>query len=125
VFFFFDRLLKNLLQSAIGLGAFLSFIMVIIKSLAWWKSKSMSIGGSLLDSVIDCFTSLMNFFVLRYARSPADKEHRFGHGKAVLRSDPKKLFSPTPPPALNTILPKALLKRLLISAICPFIMSSY
>ncbi len=82
MFFFFDRLLKNLLQSAIGLGAFLSFIMVIIKSLAWWKSKSMSIGGSLLDSVIDCFTSLMNFFVLRYARSPADKEHRFGHGKA-------------------------------------------
>jgi ferrous-iron efflux pump FieF len=36
----------------------------------------------LIDSIMDSVASLINFFAVRYAMVPADKEHRFGHGKA-------------------------------------------
>jgi ferrous-iron efflux pump FieF len=38
--------------------------------------------ASLIDSIMDSAASLINFFAVRYAMAPADKEHRFGHGKA-------------------------------------------
>ena len=31
---------------------------------------------------MDSMVSIINFFAIRYAMTPADKEHRFGHGKA-------------------------------------------
>ena len=33
-------------------------------------------------SVLDALASLVNLFAVRHALSPADEEHRFGHGKA-------------------------------------------
>jgi ferrous-iron efflux pump FieF len=41
-----------------------------------------SILASLLDSVLDVAASLLTLFAVRYALVPADREHRFGHGKA-------------------------------------------
>jgi ferrous-iron efflux pump FieF len=35
-----------------------------------------------MDSGLDALASLINLFAVRYALSPADAEHRFGHGKA-------------------------------------------
>jgi ferrous-iron efflux pump FieF len=36
----------------------------------------------LVDSVLDAFASIINLIAVRHALTPADKEHRFGHGKA-------------------------------------------
>ena len=38
--------------------------------------------SSLVDSALDLVSSLITFFAVRQALVPADREHRFGHGKA-------------------------------------------
>ncbi len=55
---------------------------VIIKFVAWFITDSLSLLGSLADSVLDVLSSLINMAAVYYALRPADYEHRFGHGKA-------------------------------------------
>ncbi len=57
-------------------------ILIILKSLAWFQTKSISILAALTDSVMDILASIVNLFAIRYALKPADNDHRFGHGKA-------------------------------------------
>jgi ferrous-iron efflux pump FieF len=38
--------------------------------------------STLIDSLLDVVTSLLNLLAVRQALVPADREHRFGHGKA-------------------------------------------
>jgi ferrous-iron efflux pump FieF len=38
--------------------------------------------SSLVDSLLDAVASVVNLVAVRHAMSPADREHRFGHGKA-------------------------------------------
>jgi len=38
--------------------------------------------SSLVDSMVDAAASTVTFFAVRHAATPADREHRFGHGKA-------------------------------------------
>jgi ferrous-iron efflux pump FieF len=45
-------------------------------------SGSVSLLSSLLDSLLDAFASVINLLAVRHAVTPADREHRFGHGKA-------------------------------------------
>ncbi|MCH8490464.1 MAG: cation diffusion facilitator family transporter [Oceanicaulis sp.] len=56
--------------------------LVAIKLAAWLMSGSVAMLASLADSALDLAASLITFFAVRYAASPADAEHRFGHGKA-------------------------------------------
>ncbi len=56
--------------------------LVFIKSYAWIMTSSVSILASLLDSAVDVIASLMILAAVRLAQTPADHEHRFGHGKA-------------------------------------------
>lgn len=55
--------------------------LIISKTWAYWMTGSVSVLGSLLDSILDGVTSVVNFIALRFALEPADDEHRFGHGK--------------------------------------------
>ena len=57
-------------------------VLIVIKAGAWMLTGSVALLGSFLDSVMDLSLSVMNFFAIRHAQTPADKEHRFGHGKA-------------------------------------------
>ena len=57
-------------------------ILVGIKLWAWAMSSSMAMLASFADSALDLAASLTTFFAVRYAATPADREHRFGHGKA-------------------------------------------
>lgn len=59
-----------------------AFTLIAIKLLAWLYSGSASMLASLTDSVADALASVVNFIAIRYAIAPADKEHRYGHGKA-------------------------------------------
>ena len=56
--------------------------LVVAKLIAWLMSGSVAMLASLADSSLDLVASLTTFFAVRYAASPADAEHRFGHGKA-------------------------------------------
>ncbi|MGJ3232795.1 MAG: cation diffusion facilitator family transporter [Oceanicaulis sp.] len=56
--------------------------LVIAKTGAFIVSGSVAMLASLADSALDLAASLITFFAVRYAASPADEEHRYGHGKA-------------------------------------------
>jgi cation diffusion facilitator family transporter len=56
--------------------------LIIAKAVAWRMTGSVSILASLADSGLDLLASTLTFFAVRYAASPPDAEHRYGHGKA-------------------------------------------
>lgn len=56
--------------------------LVLAKIVAWAQTGSVAVLASLLDSVLDVFASVLTLIAVRHALTPADKEHRFGHGKA-------------------------------------------
>ncbi len=57
-------------------------LLIISKLIAWGLSDSVSLLATLIDSVLDALASLINLIAIRHALTPADREHRFGHGKA-------------------------------------------
>ncbi|MGB5178650.1 MAG: cation diffusion facilitator family transporter [Gammaproteobacteria bacterium] len=57
-------------------------VLIAVKLVAWLLTGSVSVLASLIDSLMDAAASLINFFAVRYSLTPADDEHRFGHGKA-------------------------------------------
>ena len=59
-----------------------SLLLVTIKGVAYFASDSVAMLASLADSALDLFTAALNMFAIHEALTPADAEHRFGHGKA-------------------------------------------
>ncbi|WDD99502.1 cation diffusion facilitator family transporter [Thalassomonas actiniarum] len=57
-------------------------LLVVIKLYAWFATDASAMLASATDSMLDLFASVMNIIILRFALAPADKEHKFGHGKA-------------------------------------------
>ena len=60
----------------------MALCLVGLKSYASWETGSVAMLGSLADTTLDFIASLVTFFGVRWAAMPADKEHRYGHGKA-------------------------------------------
>jgi ferrous-iron efflux pump FieF len=60
----------------------LAITLIALKAYAALKTSSMAMLGSLADSSLDLVASLIVLFAVRIAAAPADREHRFGHGKA-------------------------------------------
>ncbi|WP_164118307.1 cation diffusion facilitator family transporter [Sphingorhabdus sp. Alg239-R122] len=59
-----------------------ALLLLCLKAYAEWATASVAMLGSLADTALDLFASLMTLFSVRYAAMPADAAHRFGHGKA-------------------------------------------
>jgi ferrous-iron efflux pump FieF len=59
-----------------------SAVLIVLKFAAWLATGSVAMLSSLVDSMLDIVASVMNVFAVRQALEPADREHRFGHGKA-------------------------------------------
>ncbi|HEY1961406.1 MAG TPA: cation diffusion facilitator family transporter [Rhizomicrobium sp.] len=59
-----------------------SIALVALKAVAYLLTNSVSMLASLADSALDLFSSTLNLVAIRSALTPADAEHRFGHGKA-------------------------------------------
>ncbi|MDP8917015.1 MAG: cation diffusion facilitator family transporter [Pseudomonadota bacterium] len=59
-----------------------ALLLLAVKLAAWTVSGSVALLASATDSALDLLASLVTFFAVRYAASPADAEHRYGHGKA-------------------------------------------
>ncbi len=53
-----------------------------LKGYAAWATGSVAMLGSLADTGLDVIASLVTLFGVRIAAMPADRDHRFGHGKA-------------------------------------------
>src|ERR1700761_1119035 len=72
------QLMKRAAIASLGVSLFL----VAIKTFAYFTSHSVAMLASLADSALDLFTASLNMLAIRQALTPADAEHRFGHGKA-------------------------------------------
>jgi ferrous-iron efflux pump FieF len=59
-----------------------ALLLVTIKAVAWFTTDSVAVLSSLIDSLLDTVASIVTLFAVRTAQEPADREHRFGHGKA-------------------------------------------
>jgi ferrous-iron efflux pump FieF len=72
----------RLMRQATYASVAVACILIAAKTLAWIVTDSVSVLSSLLDSLLDAAASLVNLVAVRHALTPADEEHRFGHGKA-------------------------------------------
>jgi ferrous-iron efflux pump FieF len=72
----------RLIKSASYASLLVAASLVIAKAWAWQVTDSVSLLSSLADSVLDVMASALTFWAVRYSLSPADTEHRFGHGKS-------------------------------------------
>lgn len=71
-------LMKRAAWASLSVAAFL----IVLKFAAGIYTGSVSILSSLVDSVLDLMASAVNLFAITQAVMPADRKHRFGHGKA-------------------------------------------
>lgn len=56
--------------------------LIVVKLVAWGMTGSVALLSTLIDSILDAAASVLNLLAVRHALQPADREHRFGHGKA-------------------------------------------
>ncbi len=59
----------------------IAIVLIVAKVFAWCMTESVSLLSSLGDSGLDAMASIVTLIAVRHAMRPADKEHRFGHGK--------------------------------------------
>ena len=59
-----------------------ALVLIATKFAAWVLTDSVSLLSTLIDSFLDAAASILNLIAVHHALQPADREHRFGHGKA-------------------------------------------
>ncbi len=69
-------------QRAAMASVSVALFLLAIKTWAVWQTGSVAMLGSLADTGLDVFASLVTLYAVRLAGMPADEDHRFGHGKA-------------------------------------------
>ena len=72
----------RLMRLASYVAVSVALVLIAAKLGAWLLTGSVALLSSLIDSVLDAFASIVALVAIRQALIPADKEHRFGHGKA-------------------------------------------
>jgi ferrous-iron efflux pump FieF len=73
-----DRLRRGATYASVAVA----MVLIAVKFAAWLDTGSVALLSSLIDSLLDLVASIVNLLAVRHAMSPADREHRFGHGKA-------------------------------------------
>jgi ferrous-iron efflux pump FieF len=68
------------LASYASVGA--ALLLIGAKVAAYLMTGSVALLSSMLDSLLDAGASLVNLYAIGHSLAPADREHRFGHGKA-------------------------------------------
>jgi len=71
-----------LMRRATYASVSVALILVAAKLWAWLATGSVAMLTTLTDSALDLIASMVNLVAVRHALTPADEEHRFGHGKA-------------------------------------------
>jgi ferrous-iron efflux pump FieF len=73
---------SKLTSRAAAASIAMAMFLIGLKIWAAYRTSSMAMLGSLADSTLDLVASLVVLLGVRVAAQPADREHRFGHGKA-------------------------------------------
>ncbi len=72
----------RMMRSATYASVTTAAILIATKLGAFLYTDSVALLSSLIDSVVDALASVISLLAVRHATTPADREHRFGHGKA-------------------------------------------
>ncbi len=72
----------RLMRAATYASVAVAGTLIVVKLVAWLFTDSVSLLSTLIDSLLDAAASTVNLLAVRHALTPADREHRFGHGKA-------------------------------------------
>lgn len=72
-----DRLVKIASYASVSTA----LLIMIAKTYAWLFTESQSILASLIDSLLDISSSIINLIAIRVSLLPPDDNHRFGHEK--------------------------------------------
>lgn len=59
----------------------LAAVLIGVKLWAWIVTGSVAMLTSAIDAIVDAGAAVATFAGVRYAARPADRDHRFGHGK--------------------------------------------
>ena len=73
-----QRLTRFATYASVGVAS----ILIVAKLFAWSMTGSVAMLSTLVDSMLDGLASMVTLLAVRHAQLPADREHRFGHGKA-------------------------------------------
>ncbi|HJQ60948.1 MAG TPA: cation diffusion facilitator family transporter [Vineibacter sp.] len=73
---------SRLMRAATWASLAVAAILIVAKLLAWLATGSVVMLSSLVDSALDLVASGIAWLAVRHALTPADREHRFGHGKS-------------------------------------------
>ena len=71
-----------LIKAASIASLFVSSTLIVIKYYGWVETDSVSLLGSLADSLMDFLASIFVFIAISFSLLPADEKHRFGYGKS-------------------------------------------
>jgi len=63
------------------IASLVALFLAIIKFIIWLISGSVALLSSAVDSLLDTWVSIFNYFAIKYAKDPADREHNYGHWK--------------------------------------------
>ncbi|HUC60964.1 MAG TPA: cation diffusion facilitator family transporter [Alphaproteobacteria bacterium] len=72
------RLMRTATYASVSVAA----VLILAKLAAFLATDSVALLSSLIDSLLDAAASVVNLYAVSQALVPADREHRFGHGKA-------------------------------------------
>ena len=73
---------EPLIKAASIASLFVSSTLIIIKYYGWAETDSISLLGSLADSLMDFLASIFVFIAISFSLLPADEKYRFGYGKS-------------------------------------------
>ncbi len=73
---------SNLIRKASIASISVACFLIVLKLVAFLLTNSIALLATLVDSLLDAAASIINLVAIRHSLTPADHEHRFGHGKA-------------------------------------------
>jgi len=76
-----DHKIAELKKWAAAGSMSVAVLLVVTKLFAFLMTDSVSVLSTVMDSAFDAFASLMTMLSIMHAATPADEEHRYGHGK--------------------------------------------
>ena len=71
----------SLQKTATVVSSITAFLLLIIKFVVWLMSGSIAVLSSAIDSMLDLFVSMFNFFAVKNAEKEADDQYNYGRWK--------------------------------------------
>jgi len=68
-------------KSLATLAAIASVVILGVKLVAWWWTKSDAVLSDALESIVNVAASLMTLWAVRMSAVPPDEDHPYGHGR--------------------------------------------